>query len=191
MTANSPKKSAGSERSLRTSLSGLSESVHGAPATKPLPEFLTGDLETSSTRFSILKSRPTSGKNSVVFDFGFLGMPEGKMRLRDLFGVLDGYSVPAKGLADEHLFQKFEPITMDEPRPDWATVMYRWRSAMPPFVPLTVTGTWLEGRWTARVNTGTFPVKITAWFENPDDVVLLRLAGMPLFESKAAQVGRL
>lgn len=146
--------------------------------------------------FSVLKSRPNPigsnpcGEISLNWS-GLFPMPNGMMELRDLFvtdevslpdGFVANYSFPAKGFINERLFDTFEPITSSG-CPDWACHYFKFRNHdAPALVPLTFLGTWFEGRWTGRVNTKTFPVTVSLWFENPDDVALAKLAGLPLSE---------
>lgn len=147
---------------------------------------------------SILKSRNTSQQASgLTYSHGYFdsfGVPKGMMELRDLFvndevsmpnGGRITYSFPVQEHIKERVFDTFEPITAAG-RPEWAvagTHYFKFRSKdNPACVPETFLKTWFEGRWSGRVNTKTFPVTISLWFENPDDVVLAKLAGLPISE---------
>lgn len=120
-------------------------------------------------------------------------VPDQCYRLRDLFALkqLDvKYSVPTQELVNESIFTTFEPITMTEGAPPWAKFFFRYRREEAVLVPKTILTTWMEGRWTARVNTATYPVTISAWFECEEDVVLLKLAGLPLSEKFVVLSGK-
>lgn len=145
------------------------------------------------TTIRVLKSRPNQNLSGLQFSSVYCDdfVVPNMMQLRDLFvtdevslpnGFVEKYSFPAQDIIKSRVFDTFEPITSSG-CPEWAAHYFKFRNKdNPAMVPLTFLTTWFEGRWAGRVNTNTFPVTVSLWFESPEDVVLAKLAGLPLSE---------